>query len=205
MTIHRFTLHPVPYIVQDEEWWQAWRLHNQISRKTWIQVAAVVAISLALMILFWYLHYSTVLLWIVLLLTAAYVAFRRYGIEYLARRQMGDQLSKQPRDLLIGIQPQGLTFAQDMPVPQVAQPQRKTGKRKGMQQAATKLPKTTRQTALVRWDHFGSWRESDQLFVLYRQGTAAEFQVIPKRLDQPEFPVSSLRAMLQQHLGEQRP
>lgn len=197
----RFTLHPVPYETTEADWWAAWRLDNRVSRKTWLILGAITVFGLIGMGVLIWLKTNPFLFILVLAGVILYLGFRLYLMEWLTRRQLKQQNPEWRVDgLKIGLQPNGLSFVQTVALPPQAGKQRKSGKRKG-NKTALRQPQAT-QAALVPWDQFEGWCENDQVLVLYRK--AGGFQVLPKRLNSPEFQIDSVRDMLRLHLGAAR-
>lgn len=178
MSTYPYTMQPVPYELSVEEQREAqlalWKAGNVISTKVWailaaISVAAVVGIFLVD-------GYSTAFFWVVLVIVAAYLGIRKYGLEWYIKREMEKQPIQPLSGFKIGVQPQGIVMVQKM------------GNQEGR--------------GTIDWKSFTEWRENDKFIYMFfsvkgQNGT----QIIPKRMASQKFPIDTIRKHLTEVLG----
>ncbi len=170
--MYQYTLQPVPLDIKETEWLDAFALHHQVPRKTWLILAAVMAF--ALLGIIFLRGYSTIFFWVVLVCAVIFGLARVYGLRFWIKRQLGEQIAAYPKGIRVGVQPFGLVMFQKM------------GNQEGRGQ--------------MNWNQFSEWRENENLILLYVANQPG-FQVIPKRLNAQKFPIETLRKHLSETLG----
>ncbi|RZG86472.1 YcxB family protein [Acinetobacter venetianus] len=185
-TLYAYTLQPVPYEVSEVEQRQAqlmiWRSTNKFSRKTWIIMIALVALSLiGAGLIKYYSTYSTVICWVVIISVALFYLVKRFGLEWYVKRKMNEFPVQEIKGIRLGVQPHGIVMRQKV----------------GLQEG----------TATISWKDIYEWYSSpDFILVNFKVKTpkGEEQQgayILPKRMDSKNFSFNTVRKHLNEVVG----
>ncbi|KXZ64252.1 YcxB family protein [Acinetobacter venetianus] len=185
-TLYAYTLQPVPYEVSEVEQRQAqlmiWRSTNKFSRKTWIIMIALVALSLiGAGLIKYYSTYSTVICWVVIISVALFYLVKRFGLEWYVKRKMNEFPVQEIKGIRLGVQPHGIVMRQKV----------------GLQEG----------TATIGWKDIYEWYSSpDFILVNFKVKTpkGEEQQgayILPKRMDSKNFSFNTVRKHLNEVVG----
>ncbi|KAA8734430.1 SdpI family protein [Acinetobacter qingfengensis] len=178
-TNYAYTLQPVPYAVSEEEQRAAqlmmWRSSNKISTRTWLIIG--VLSLLAILGLIFIQNYSTIFCWVILICLIIFIAVRIYGLEWYAKRKMREFPVQEIKGIRLGVQPHGMIMQQQM----------------GMQQGM----------ANIGWKDVSEWYDHPDfiLMTFTAKGQQGSF-FLPKRMDNKNFPFSTIRKHLKDSVGE---
>lgn len=185
-TLYAYTLQPVPYEVSEVEQRQAqlmiWRSTNKFSRKTWIIMIALIALSLiGAGLIKYYSTYSTVICWVVIISVALFYLVKRFGLEWYVKRKMNEFPVQEIKGIRLGVQPHGIVMRQKV----------------GLQEG----------TATIGWKDIYEWYSSpDFILVNFKVKTpkGEEQQgayILPKRMDSKNFSFNTVRKHLNEVVG----
>ncbi|MFB6349021.1 YcxB family protein [Moraxella sp. ZJ142] len=161
----------------------------------WIVLAVVVVAAIAGLVLV--NGYSTILFWLMLILSALYLVARTLGLKWYMKREyekqvLGTQMPEQMQQLQLGVQSHGLVMAMPAPSEMLNAPQMR-----GMQMRAGAT-----QSASIPWSAVSSWDETDKfVFVMFELKGQKGSQIIPKRLENQGLPIDTIK----KHLSEIKP
>ncbi|KXO82918.1 hypothetical protein AYL20_02715 [Acinetobacter venetianus] len=184
--LYAYTLQPVPYEVSEVEQRQAqlmiWRSTNKFSRKTWMIMIALVALSLiGAGLIKYYSTYSTVICWVVIISVALFYLVKRFGLEWYVKRKMNEFPVQEIKGIRLGVQPHGIVMRQKV----------------GLQEG----------TATIGWKDIYEWYSSpDFILVNFKVKTpkGEEQQgayILPKRMDSKNFSFNTVRKHLNEVVG----
>ncbi|MFK4204057.1 YcxB family protein [Acinetobacter junii] len=185
-TLYAYTLQPVPYEVSEAEQRQAqlmiWRSTNKFSRKAWIIMISLVALSLVTAgLINYYSTYSTVFCWVVIVFVALFYLIKRFGLEWYVKRKMNEFPVQEIKGLRLGVQPHGIVMRQKM----------------GVQEG----------TATIGWKDIYEWYSSpDFILVNFKVKTPKGDEqqgayILPKRMDSKNFSFNTVRKHLNETVG----
>ncbi|MFL1732081.1 YcxB family protein [Moraxella oculi] len=159
---------------------------SSIRTKEWFIIALVVLAAIAGLI--FVTGYSTIIFWVMLILTALYLVVRTAGLKWYVRREYEKQANavKMPDEMAkiqLGVQAHGIVMSMPTQTNLFDNPQMR-----GMQMRSTPL-----QSAVIPWTAVSSWDETDgYIFVMFDMKGQKGSQVIPKRLQDNGLPIKTI-------------
>ncbi|MCL1623323.1 YcxB family protein [Moraxella sp. Tifton1] len=159
---------------------------SSIRTKEWFIIALVVLAAIAGLI--FVTGYSTIIFWVMLILTALYLVVRTAGLKWYVRREYEKQANavKMPDEMAkiqLGVQAHGIVMSMPTQTNLFDNPQMR-----GMQMRSTPL-----QSAVIPWTAVSSWDETDgYIFVMFDMKGQKGSQIIPKRLQDNGLPIKTI-------------
>lgn len=177
-TLYPYTLQPVAYHVSEAEQRRAqlliWRSTNKISRKVWLILAAIVALSILGLIFIE--NYSTIFCWVALAGVVIFYVARIYGLEWYVKRKMNEFPVQEMKGIRLGVQPHGMIMRQQM------NGQEGTGS--------------------IAWQDVFEWYDTPEFLLLnFKTKGQQGAYMLPKRMDSKNFAFSSIRKHLNEVVG----
>ena len=178
-SLYAYTLQPVPYEVSEAEQRKVqlliWRSTNKISMRTWLILAAIVALSVLGLIFI--KNYSTVFCWVALAGVVLFYLARTFGLEWYVKRKMNEFPVQEIKGVRLGVQPHGIFMRQQM----------------GAQEGRGN----------VDWKDVYEWYDAPEFILLnFKVKGQQGAYVLPKRMDSKNFPFKTIREHLNQSVGQ---
>ncbi len=176
--LYAYTLQPVVYEVTEAEQRHVqlliWRSTNKISQKTWLIMAAIVALSVLGIVFIQ--NYSTVFCWVAIVAVVLFYLARTFGLEWYVKRKMNEFPVQEMKGVRLGVQPHGIIMRQQM------------GGQEGL--------------GSVGWKDIYEWYDSaDFLLINFKVKDQQGAYMLPKRMDSKNFAFSTIRKHLKESVG----
>lgn len=198
--LYPYTLQPVAFELSEAEQRTAqlaiWRRTNIIRQKTWLILAAIVAVAIAGLV--FVKNYSTIIFWLMLVGVALYLLVRYFGLEWYVKRKLNEELVEDIKGIRMGVQHNGLILLHPF--------NDKLYKGKSSNKSYRYTTSSTGQQyagqGLIEWKDVIEWQDHpDFLFLTFKVKSQQGAHVLPKRMDSPNFSFDAIRKHLIEAVG----